>query len=127
MQQIGSPILEMMLIKGIRQRWGLLRTLRETWRGFRVGGIGGGLVGFVPSANGLAVALEAFRTDPASDPLLREILERLRRKDGVVDAVGDETFATLSSKTGLSPAAVQARLSKLLPAIAGAIDRTDTQ
>lgn len=127
MQHIGSSILVMLVTQGVRQRRGALRTLRETWRGFRLGGIGGGLIGFVsavagigPSASDLAIALENFRTDPTSDPLLRDILDRLRRQDGVADAVGDETLAMLSRNTGVSREAIVARLARSLPAVADA-------
>ena len=123
MQQIGSPILEMLVMQGIRPRVGLFRTMREAWRGFREAGVGGGLVRFVSAIagitpNGLGMALAEFRADPATDPVLRDILQELQSRD-VAAVVGDATIKELSAKTGLSRGAVIAKLSQSLPTVAG--------
>ncbi len=126
MQPYGSPILELLVMQGIRRKSGLWETARGTWRGYRVGGVGGALIGLVSAVAGLggdgsgdlAASLAAFRADPATDPALRDILRQLQDEKGVEEAVGEATLNSLSARTGLSRPELLASLSQSLPVVA---------
>lgn len=121
MQPLGSPLLEFLLFDGLKSRKGIAAVWRDSWQGYRRGGVGGALIGFATAVVSARLGgpgnynalVDNFRNNPGSDPIMRQVLSQLT--GGNASPSPDDTIGALPAQTGLSRAEIAARVAKFFP------------